>query len=131
MKARIPDGQPSVKRASTAHYLARNMIANSETDALCNATLEVIKRELREEIFHDQMTNLTAQLLSVMLETLAVCYGWKRKRLLKYVENMQSFGDLIFTGVFGKTANAIDCYNHIKSDYGIDTAEIAKKWLDK
>ena len=65
--------------------------------------------------------DVAAQLLSVVLYSLEINYGWKRDRLRAFVNNLHSTAELACgTDIFGKSIDTEQLISHINDRYGID-----------
>ena len=85
---------------------------------------ETIEKAMKAELdrLYDKVGfDVAAQLLSVVLYSLEINYGWKRERLNAFVNNLHSTAELACgTDKFGKSIDTEQLIFHIKDRYGID-----------
>lgn len=92
-------------------------------EQLENIVREAIK-EKQDELYKKVATDIAAQLFALVLSTLEVHCGWKRKRLRAFVEAFQSMAVLTIGGnVAGHEIDARKIMEHCKDVHGIDVYE--------
>ena len=100
------------------------MKANFKNKAPITTNKETIEKAMKAELdrLYDKVGfDVAAQLLSVVLYSLEINYGWKRERLKAFVNNLHSTADLACgTYIFGKSIDTEQLIAHIKNRYGID-----------
>lgn len=74
----------------------------------------------RSELYDEVKQDVAAQVLATIFFTMEKNYGWKRKRLLKLKEEIESSFKLMKHGVMGKPFTPVDCIYYLKSHFGID-----------
>ena len=87
-----------------------------------------IKREVaadmerqHKQLFVQAAEELIPQAMAVVLWTMAVNYGWKKKRLRKLVDNLKETDYLMDTpSRLHHRFSPLDCEQEIKEKYGID-----------
>ncbi len=62
--------------------------------------------------------DVAVQVLSTVLYTLDICYGWKGERLRKFLEEFKGVNDIMDDKTRGFDHD--DNYSYIKHKYGID-----------
>ena len=89
------------------------IITNEETiEKAMNAELD----RLYDKVGFD----VAAQLLSVVLYSLEINYGWKRERLKAFVNNLHSTAELACeTDIFGKSIDTEQLVTRTQDSYGI------------
>ena len=100
------------------------MRANFKNKAPITTNKETIEKAMKAELdrLYDKVGfDVAAQLLSVVLYSLEINYGWKRDRLRSFVNNLHSTAELACgTDIFGKSIDTEQLIAHIKDRYGID-----------
>ena len=100
------------------------MKANFKKKAPIITNEETIEKAMNAELdrLYDKVSfDVAAQLLSVVLYSLEINYGWKRERLKAFVNNLHSTAELACgTDIFGKSIDTEQLIAHIKNRYGID-----------
>ena len=100
------------------------MRANFKNKAPITTNKETIEKAMKAELdrLYDKVGfDVAAQLLSVVLYSLEINYGWKRDRLRAFVNNLHSTAELACgTDIFGKSIDTEQLISHIKDRYGID-----------
>ena len=100
------------------------MKANFKNKAPITTNKETIEKAMNAELdrLYDKVSfDVATQLLSVVLYSLEINYGWKRERLNAFVNNLHSTAELACgTDIFGKSIDTEQLISHIKDRYGID-----------
>ena len=100
------------------------MKANFKNKVPITTNKETIEKAMKAELdrLYDKVGfDVAAQLLSVVLYSLEINYGWKRERLKAFVNNLHSTAELACgTDIFGKTIDTEQLISHIRDRYGID-----------
>lgn len=65
------------------------------------------------------------QAVAMCFATLEINYGWKKKRLTDFFENVKSVADM--PPIFGESLTAFDAMEHLEKTYGINLNEIKLK----
>ena len=65
------------------------------------------------------------QAVAMCFATLEINYGWKKKRLTDFFENVKSVADM--PPIFGESLTAFDAMEHLKEKYDIDLSVIKLK----
>ena len=98
--------------------------ANFKNKVPITTNKETIEKAMKAELdrLYDKVGfDVAAQLLSVVLYSLEINYGWKRERLNAFVNNLHSTAELACgTDIFGKSIDTEQLIFHIKDRYGID-----------
>lgn len=77
--------------------------------------------KIKEEIFRSCADDIMSQTLANVLWTLSTAYGWKRKRLRKFVEWLHDTHDLqMHPSKMHHRFSALNCEKELKEKYGID-----------
>lgn len=81
---------------------------------------DIIKEEIQKR--YDIIDNdIAAQMLSIALVTLELCYGWRDVELHRYMNDLRAIALLADdTNIFGKTLNTNGFLEHLASRYNID-----------
>ena len=107
------------------------MRANFKNKAPITTNKETIEKAMKAELdrLYDKVGfDVAAQLLSVVLYSLEINYGWKRDRLRSFVNNLHSTAELACgTDIFGKSIDTEQLISHIKNRYGIDLRSEVKE----
>lgn len=99
------------------------MRARTPPDTYAQIRREVAKEvdKQRGEIFVEAAQDLIPQAMAVFLWTMAVNYGWKKKRLLKLVENLHETDYLMENpSKLHHRFDPLDLEREVKEKYGID-----------
>jgi hypothetical protein len=94
-------------------------------------TYSAIKKEVaaelerqEPELFAKHAEMLIPQAIATFLWTMALCYGWKEKRLKQLVENLKETDYLMDNpSRLHHRFSPLDCEKEIKEKYGIDVRE--------
>ena len=79
-------------------------------------TVEEEFTKKRYEVYADAAQDITVQVLSNVLKTLEIFYGWKQSRLEKFIACLHDYEDDMVR--FGITT--VNNYNEIKDKFSID-----------
>lgn len=80
--------------------------------------------EYRAEIFKDVAQDIGSQFMAMALYTLEKQYGWKRKRLLDFLEAVKDISKCLDTMTFRKKQGALDVKRYLKEKYKIDVETV-------
>lgn len=95
------------------------IIFNSYEDFQKAVADEIAKQE--PEIFKRHAEQLIPQVCAAIFKTLEISYGWKKKRLWKFIEYLKDFFDLMdHPSRLHHRFDPIDCEREMKEKYGID-----------
>ena len=98
---------------------------------LVTTTAEAVEKAIKDEVVRrckEQDFYVAAQFLAIVLVNLEICYGWKSKRLAKFVNSLNSTAELACdTNIMGKRLDSIECMRHLKDKYGIDCLALTKE----
>lgn len=89
----------------------------------------LIKEEFEkryEELFNSARKDLSAQLMAVVLVTLDKTYGFKGKRLKRFIQDVEANFKLIIDNSFATKTDTQTYIDYIKDKYGIDLDEEIK-----
>lgn len=95
------------------------------TEAEIRNKLKTYIAEEKEKIYNSVSVDVMAQTLAIVLSTLELNYGWRKKRLTKLMCNIMAYAEMASNDNFNM--NAIDLVRNIKKNYGIDTLEKSRK----
>lgn len=105
----------------TSNY--KKKIPITVTQEEYTAALKAEVRELYNKIDED----ISAQILALALVCLEINYGWKQRRLRKFVGNLHAMSDFANANVLGKSADTRVMVKHLKDKYGIDLRQEVSK----
>ena len=85
-----------------------------------------LKRTLYTEAEVRENVELAAlQAVAMCFATLEINYGWKKKRLADFFENVKLVADM--PPIFGESLTAFDAMEHLEKTHGINLNEIKLK----
>ena len=79
-----------------------------------------------KEIFDLAVDEVTYQIYAVMLTTLDKTYGFRKKRLRKFIKEVEAMSRLMVDNPMRGEFNAYKCEEYLKSKYGINLREEVK-----
>lgn len=83
--------------------------------------IEKIVKAEKEKLYDDVENLVASQLIAVILCTLEINYGWKKKRLDKFISALNATAELACkTNIFGNEVDTDDLIQHLIDKYGID-----------
>lgn len=88
-----------------------------------------VKKEVErkyKEIFDLAIDEVTYQIYAVMLTTLDKSYGWREKRLRRFIKEIEVIVKLMVSNSTRHGLDAYKCEEYLKSKYGIDLREEVK-----
>ena len=88
-----------------------------------------VKKEVErkyKEIFDLAVDEITYQIYAVMLTTLDKSYGWREKRLRKFIKEIEVIVKLMVSNSTRHGLDAYQCEEYLKNKYGIDLRKEVK-----
>lgn len=88
-----------------------------------------VKKEVErkyKEIFDLAVDEVTYQIYAVMLTTLDKTYGWREKRLRRFIKEIEVIVKLMVSNSTRHGLDAYKCEEYLKSKYGIDLRQEVK-----
>ena len=88
-----------------------------------------VKKEVEKkykEIFDLAVDEVTYQIYAVMLTTLDKSYGWREKRLRRFINEIEAIVKLMVSNSTRCGLDAYKCEEYLKSKYGIDLRKEVK-----
>ena len=88
-----------------------------------------VKKEVErkyKEIFDLAVDEVTYQIYAVMLTTLDKSYGFREKRLRKFIKEVEAIVKLMVSNSTRYGLDAYKCEEYLKSKYGIDLRQEVK-----
>ena len=88
-----------------------------------------VKKEVEKkykEIFDLAVDEVTYQIYAVMLTTLDKSYGWREKRLRKFIKEVEVIVKLMVDNPMRGEFDAYQCEEYLKNKYGIDLRKEVK-----
>ena len=88
-----------------------------------------VKKEVErkyKEIFDLAVDEVTYQIYAVMLTTLDKSYGWREKRLRRFINEIEAIVKLMVSNSTRHGLDAYKCEEYLKSKYGIDLRQEVK-----
>lgn len=88
-----------------------------------------VKKEVEKkykEIFDLAVDEVTYQIYAVMLTTLDKSYGWREKRLRKFIKEIEVIVKLMVSNSTRHGLDAYKCEEYLKNKYGIDLRQEVK-----
>ena len=79
-----------------------------------------------KEIFDLAVDEVTYQIYAVMLTTLDKTYGFRKKRLRKFIKEVEAMSRLMVDNPMRGEFDAYKCEEYLKNKYGIDLRKEVK-----
>ena len=79
-----------------------------------------------KEIFDLAVDEVTIQIYAIMLTTLDKTYGWRKKRLKKFIKEVEAMSKLMVDNPMRGEFDAYKCEEYLKNKYGIDLRKEVK-----
>lgn len=77
-------------------------------------------------LFDTAVDEVTHQIYAVMLTTLDKTYGWRKKRLRRFIKEVEAISKLMVNSTMRSDFDAYKCEEYLKDRYGIDLREEVK-----
>ena len=79
-----------------------------------------------KQIFDTAVDEVTYQIYAVMLTTLDKTYGWRKKRLKRFIKEVEAMSRLMVDNPMRGEFDAYKCMDYLEDKYGIDLREEVK-----
>ena len=86
---------------------------------------KAVEKEYKQ-IFNLAVDEITYQIYAVMLTTLDKTYGWRKKRLKRFIKEVNVISKLMVDNPMRGEFNAYKCEEYLNNKYGIDLREEVK-----
>lgn len=79
-----------------------------------------------KQIFNLAVDEITYQIYAVMLATLDKTYGWRKKRLRRFIREVEAISKLMVNSTMRSDFDAYKCVEYLRDRYGIDLRQEVK-----
>ena len=79
-----------------------------------------------KEIFDLAVDEVTIQIYAIMLTTLDKAYGWRKKRLKRFIKEVDAISKLMVDNPMRGEFDAYKCMDYLEDKHGIDVREEVK-----
>ncbi len=86
---------------------------------------KAVEKEYKQ-IFNLAVDEVTIQIYAIMLTTLDKSYGFRKKRLKKFIKEVEAMSRLMVDNPMRGEFDAYQCEEYLKSKYGIDLRKEVK-----
>lgn len=86
---------------------------------------KAVEKEYKQ-IFNLAVDEITYQIYAIVLTTLDKSYGFRKKRLKKFIKEVEAISKLMVDNPMRGEFDAYKCVDYLKSKYGIDLRQEVK-----